>query len=140
MKKYLMTLSVLLVALVVVTGCGDSGKKLSCKGKEGDADTEAIVTFKDEKVSAITIKSSSEASYKEEANAAKTLLDTTYGPQFEKVEGVSYKAEVKDKRVTMILDIDISKTSDDIKESFATSSTTYDDIKKEYEGKGYTCK
>lgn len=132
---------VLVVMLCVfMTGCGDSGKKLSCKGKEGTADTEAIVKFKDDKVSKVTIKSSTEANSKEEAKAAKTILDTTYGPQFETIDGVSYKSEVKSKKVTMILDIDISKTTDDIKESYTTSASTYDEIKKEYEKKGYTCK
>lgn len=140
MKK-LKVLGLVVMVCVLMTGCGDSGKKLTCKGKEGNADTEAIVKFdKEEKINFVTIKSSSEATSKEEAKAAKTILDTTYGPQFEKVEGVSYKSEVKNKRVTMILDIDISKTADDVKASFATSASTYDEIKKEYEDKGYSCK
>ena len=137
MKKYLMTLSVLAITLVMATGCG--GKKLVCTAEEGTAKSEVTTSFKNGKATEATMKVTMEANSEEEAAQGKALLEGLASTNTE--DYITVKVDQKGKTVTMTSTLHISKMTDEqIAEELDGSDLTEESIKKYYEDDGYTCK
>ncbi len=142
MKKGLMTLSVMLAFVLVLTGCGGSSKKLTCKLDDEDSgNPEITVTFNKDKATKLETKMTMEASSEEEAQSGKAALDAILSTQYTGT-GVSYNSKVSGKSVVITVTMDVEKMDDAAKENFGVedATTTYEDAKKYFEAEGYTCK
>ena len=53
-------------------------------------------------------------------------------------EGITTKVDIKGKKVTAVMEADLSKMDDDAKKN--VEDTTYDEAKKEEADKGFSCK
>ena len=136
MKKYLMTLSVL-VAVLLMTGCGE--KKLVCKMEEGKENAEVTVAFKSGKATTATIKMTMEANSEEEAKQAKTVLESLVPASTE--EYTESKVTQKGKTVILTSTLKISEMTDEqIKEELGNVELTKEGMKSHFEGQGYSCK
>lgn len=138
MKKYLLTVVVLLVAVVTLTGCG-GGKTLSCS--KGDESVE--LEYNGDKIKKVTMKTLiAEADSKEQAEEAKQAGEEQLKSVNE--NGIDIKIVVEDKKVFFVYNIDIDKVDEDKREQylgdFVDSDVSYDDMKKEAEDSGYNCK
>ncbi len=144
MKKKVMFLSIFLVVTFVLTGCGSKDKKLTCSVTAEEAkflmlgdNQNAVITFKDNKASAISIEMIVKTESKEKAEE--------YKEQYEKLINLnsSSKMTTKVDETNLIITETIDNVSDmseeDVKDSFG-DDTSYDGIKKYFEEQGYSCK
>ena len=153
MKKYLL---VLIIMLLVVTGCGEKDKTdgktddkkepltktLTCEMKDTDGNTQKVVAEfdKDNYATVITMNMSmpfEEDTTKEEAEAAAAFVCAMID-----YEGASCDTEVSDKAMDVVIKFDMSKMSDEAKEEmgYDKENSTYDAMKKSMEETGATCK
>ena len=139
MKKYLLVLAIM---LLVATGCGKSGKTLSCEKKESDGTIEKVVAEfdKDNNATAVTMTMTmpfEEGVTKEEAEQTAGFVCAMVS-----FEGATCDTKVKDNALEVIFKFDLSKLSDETKEEmgYSKESATYDAMKKSMETAGYTCK
>lgn len=148
MKKNILTIAVLLVAVVSLTGCGSKDKKLTCTVTSDKAegalllgDSQKVeVTFKDDKASKISMEMTLKAESKEEAEEYKTqydqLLDMSSSSEY-----VKTTTKVDGTSLVVISEIeDISKLSEEDQKDAVGEDITYDGLKKSFEEQGYTCK
>lgn len=135
-----------LVSLLFLTGCGT--KKLKCS-MVNDANTElkinqdVVIAFKKDKMVKVDMEtivnlSDSYASY---ADELEENLKKEY-EKYEKKEGLKINTTKKDKKVTLTFSADLEKIDDKTKEEFdfVGIEQTIDEVKKEFEGQGYSCK
>lgn len=139
MKKYLL---VLVVMLLVVTGCG--GKKLTCTMEE-DGQTAKIVAEFDKNDKAKNVKmnmtmQSEEEMTDEEQEYMKTYMELMCSA-FD-YEGVTCEVKTDKKAVDLVIEMNFAKMSAETKEEldFSEEESTYDAMKKNFEESGYTCK
>ncbi len=135
MKKFGMGfLAVMLV--VVLAGC-TGGKTLTC-------------TFDEEDMMSGSVTMNFDGEDKLEKYSLETVMDfgmdlgeeyaADMCADFEDQDGVSCEAEVDGTAIKMMLDIDFTKASDEVKEELSGESDNYADIKAELEDEGYECK
>ncbi len=145
MKK-IITLTVLLVTAVTLTGCGKN-KTLECTvtaetAKDlilADKQT-AIMTFKDNQLSKASIEMTIEAESKEEAEEYKKQFEQLM--EMDKSDSkMEYKMKIDGTNLVVSSEIaDIDKMdADERKEEFG-EDTSYDGLKKYFEDQGYSCK
>lgn len=136
MKKYMMML-VVMIALIMTTGCG--GKKLNCTMESDGIVSEATAKISGGKVTSTTIKMSKEASSEEEASQYKTAFETSLESQ--KEDYITTDVKVDGKKVTVTATLHVSKmTEEQIKSNLGDTELTLDGMKDYYTEKGYTCK
>ena len=137
MKKYLMTLSVLVAVLLMTTGCGE--KKLVCTAEKEGIKGEATTTFKSGKATVTTVKLILEANSEEEAKQAKEEYEA-----FAQLNMASYvESDVKldGKKITVTTTLKLSEMTDEqIKDELDGNDITEDGMKKYYEAESFTCK
>lgn len=140
MKKNVKILGVIAISLMLMTGCG-SEKKLVCTDTDGKLTEEITFKFVDDKITNVKMVYTSEQSSKEEAennkDSLKTFITMNYGTPDH--SGYTYESSVSGTKIIGTIDADYSKVTDNFKELISAKST-YEDVKKEYEGNGSTCK
>ncbi len=136
MKRKLIALTALLVTAVTLTGCGNT-KTLTCTATENGEKETYTYKFSKDKLTKATIKAEMEAESEEQAQEYKKSAEEEGAGLFEG-EGITTKVEVKGKKVMATIEMDIEKMSEEDKATVANK--TYDEIKKEAEEDGYTCK
>ena len=147
MKKKLILLSAIALTMLLVTGCGNKTRVLSCSingtesGVKYTQDMDA--TFKGDKVAKIDMKMAFDISefpedYKPtlEENMRKTYEETY------KKTGSSVKVETKDNDILVYINMDLEKMSDEDKAALNVVDTkgSYSATKLDMEKSGYTCK
>ncbi len=144
--------AILTVSLLLITGCGNNEKTLTCTNSEESSgikmNQEVTMTFKDDKVTYVKMSIDNEATDDTIINnwdMFASMLDS----QFEQTnkDGVSLKTNNnKDKHTYNVsLEIDLTKASDDTLAEYdldgiANETATYEDTKKSAEADGFTCK
>lgn len=146
--KYLV---ITLLALLVVTGCG-SGKKLTCTKEESssgiDMKQTITVNFEKDKVSKVKLSLNSKAT-NETIKSNWNLFAETLGKQFSSSskEGIKITTKNDSKNYSYLieLEVDVNKAKKEDLEEYdmedvLDSTESYDDLKKDFEGEGYSCK
>jgi len=143
MKRFRLVLC-LLTAMVVLVGCSGS-KKLTCTHEaeyEGETQkAQSIYTFdkKGEKLSSLTYIQTIGLKDKDDLDeyyeAGQKICDNA-----NEEEGVSCKMSRATGSVTMTTTITMSKLGAEERKELEENGANYDDLKKEYEDKGFTCK
>lgn len=143
MKRILMG-ATLLVTIVSLTACGDSGKTLTCtqsKSDNGFTNEEKVVyKLKKNKVKSATLTTTikAEGDYAQYIEDYKTNAKET-ADDFNKLDGVSAKVESKDNKVSVIIDLNPEKMSED-NYNLYNMGESYESLKDKYSKDGYTCK
>lgn len=139
MKKYLMTLSILIITLLLVTGCG--GKKLVCTGTEDDMDMKITTKFEDDTVSELTMEMTMEAPSEDDAKEGKNQMDVLMEPAFTSLEGVKYDSNAKGKKLTITITMDMDKVDTETRNRYlASDKNTYKEVKESFESQNFKCK
>ena len=145
MKKIIAVLS--LVCVFCVTGCGKgdlSCTKTNNSNENLKSEQTVNVNFKDKKVSTVDIKEVVNLSekYEKYADQLEKNLKTQYGNFKENENGIEIKSTRDGKKITLNVKADLTKMSSDAKNSFKAVGTaqTKDEVKKELESQGFTCK
>ena len=144
--------AILTVSLLLITGCGNNEKTLTCTNSEESSgikmNQEVTMTFKDDKVTYVKMSIDNEATDDTIINnwdMFASMLDS----QFKETnkDGVSLKTNNnKDKHTYNVsLEIDLTKASDDALAEYgldgiADEKASYEDTKKSAEADGFTCK
>ncbi len=144
--------AILTVSLLLITGCGNNEKTLTCTNSEESSgikmNQEVTMTFKDDKVTYVKMSIDNEATDDTIINnwdMFASMLDS----QFKETnkDGVSLKTNNnKDKHTYNVsLEIDLTKASDDALAEYgldgiADEKASYEDTKKDAEADGFTCK
>lgn len=136
MKKKIVMMSCLFMALLVLTGCGS--KKLVCTSTEKGSSIKAVTEFKDNKAFTTTVETTEEAASEEEAKQLKETYEAMLGLMTN--ESVTMEVKVDGKKVTLIATLNIEKMTDEDRQEEFNGDITYDGMKKYYEADGYTCK
>lgn len=141
-----MFLSIVLVAMIALVGCGNKDKKLTCSVTSENAkflmlgdSQEAVVTFKEDKVSKVSMEMVIKADSKEQAEEYKSQYEQLLSSD----TSTDVKAETKVDGTNFIVTEkieDVSKLSEETKKELLGEDITYDGLKKYYEEQGYTCK
>lgn len=140
MKK----ISILLITLLLITGCGSKVKKMTCTKEISDDKSnmkyEDVITYEEKVVS--TVNNKMELSFNEE-NIAYLEMFKGYADasneQYNKVEGVSSKAESTSNSVILTVDYDLKKMTDENITNYNLNKDI-DLLKEFYTTNGYTCK
>lgn len=138
MKKYLIALVAL---LVVATGCGNN-KKLTCTMEEDGSKEEMIMTYKKDELVKIegvsTIVSDVEVSKDEVAMYEGFACGMIQGMS----EHIDCKVDAKGKEIKITISMDIEKMSDEelAELGYTKEGSSYEEMKKDAEADGYTCK
>ena len=143
---------ILAVSVLLITGCGNSEKTLTCTSSEEDSglkmSQEVTMTFKDDKISNVKMSIDNEATDDtiiDNWDMFVSMLET----QFEKTDEDGVKLSTDNDTANHIynvsLEVDLEKASDDSLSKYdldgiADENATYEDTKKELEDSGYTCK
>ena len=135
MKRKLIALTALLVTAVTLTGCGNT-KTLTCTMTEDGVTETHVYKFSKDKLTKMTYKEEMEAESEEQAQEYKKLAEES--SELLSGEGITTKVDVKGKKVTSVMEADLSKMDDDAKKN--VEDTTYDEVKKEEEEDGFSCK
>ncbi len=140
MKKSLLTLSVLLVSVFTLSGCGNT-KTLKCTKSEDGALETIKITFEKDKATKIdnTLEQTFETD--EEVQSSKQVSDALLGSTMNSYEGVSYESKIDGKKLSINMVIEVDKLNDESAEAlgYNDETTTYDETKKHYTDEGYTC-
>ena len=140
MKKYLIALVAL---LVVVTGCGNT-KKLTCTMTEDGENAKAVMEFdKEDKLTKMTMTMSQDFEQeltKEEVELYQGVMSAACASYPD--EYADCEVKVDKKKMEIIVSYDVSKMTDEQIEEMGIDKTTmsYDEMKKDAEADGFTCK
>lgn len=144
--------ALLTVSLLLITGCGNSEKTLTCTNTEEDSglkmSQEVTMTFKDDKVTYVKMSIDNEAVDDTIIDNWDMFVSMLEGQFDEKSEdGVSLKINNNtDKHIFNVsLEIDLEKATDDALSTYGLDGITdenasYEDTKKDAEADGFTCK
>ena len=144
MKKIVML--IVMVSLFCVTGCGQDN--LVCKmtndaNEELEIKQDVIVGFKDKRMTRIYLRSVIDlsAKYAKYADQLATNLKNQY-KDYEGKTGFDMKTSKDSKKVTFILKGNLEEMDEATKSSFNLVGTgqTKEEVKKQLEAQGYTCK
>lgn len=142
MKKIYTLLSI--IALILLTGCDKN--KLTCTKKEEannfTFESKYVFTFNKESIKKATMSSTGTllGDYNnEDAIADYATTAESAATQYNSVEGITAKVNTNKNKVTLNVDIDPAKLSSEDKVEYGVDMNK-DDLTKELEGLGYTCK
>ena len=145
MKKFF-KISALVLAVVLVSGCGSKGKVLTCTMSEKESGMEISETVK------ITFESDKATKY---SKVEKVVVDKKYKEYistfaksaenqykaFKNEKGVTYKVTTKSNEVKVTFDADLTKASKTVKEELSVDQkATYAETKKAATDAGFKCK
>ncbi len=123
-----------IIMLLIITGCGE--KNLTCEyyDEEWEVNQTMSMKFKNNDMSSLEV--SMEFDYiteptNEELNSVCS--------QYDDVEGVSCSSSNSDSKITVKLNIDLSKVDSDYLEEMKIEELDYDSVKKNYELNEFTC-
>lgn len=140
-KVYGLFLAIL--SLTVITGCGSKKNEITCTSTQDDQKVVATVkTDKDDKITNVKMSTSMKASSKEELDSTYKLLNSSLD-EMNKNEGAKVSLSKKDLTLTMTVQVDLTKISDDVKSSLGLGdefNTTGAEFKKTATSNGATCK
>ena len=147
MKRF-KTLLIVVIGVFCLTGCG--GKKLTCSQsatEEGmKTNVEVTLKFSGDEVSNIKMVMDYQAE-SEELKGSWSMYTGVLDGMFKEMDGkdgVKYSSKADDKnfKYSLTLDIDPSKVAKEVSESLDLEDLkgTYDTVKKEAEAAGFTCK
>lgn len=143
--KRILTGATLLITLVSLTACGNSGKTLTCTQTNKTTDdftSEEKVVFKlkDNKVKTATITTTiiPTGSYAEYIEDYKTNAKEA-AEDYNKLDGVSAKVDSKDNKISVIVDLTADKMNED-NYNLYNMGESYESLKDKYSKDGYKCK
>ena len=143
---------ILTVSVLLITGCGNSEKPLTCTNSEEDSgltmSQEVTMTFKDDKISNVKMSIDSEATDDtiiDNWDMFASMMETQFEESNKDGVKLSTNNDTNKHIFNVSLEIDLEKASDDALSEYgldgiADESATYEDTKKEAEDSGYTCK
>ena len=141
MRKYLFSL---VAVLLLITGCGNERKKLTCTMEEDGTINEVKMEFgKNDNLTLITMKMVK--SFEKELTDDEVKLyenaSSVACEQYPK-ESVECEANVTKKELELVVTYKIAKmTNEELSEAgYKKESATYDEMKKSAENSGFTCK
>ncbi len=147
MKKFLLGLGFTLV----LTGCG--GKTLTCTMEESESGMEmkAKTVYKFDSNGENVKKANVEMSVKVDDEAKKTLetigmsmedLSSSFSEKFDdyKEAGIDVKTKTTDNSLSFKANIDVNKLTDEQLEDIDLNDINYEEVKKDLEESGFTCK
>ncbi len=146
--KRVFKLGMLVLSLVLVTGCGGSkGKTLNCTrelNETGMNESSAMkVKFKGDKVNKIdsTLKITLSDEFVSSLGSLKSSMESIYDGIKTK-DGVKIKSTSDKNSFTINLELDVSKFNENELAGIdlVDVNSSYDEIKSVYEKEGYTCK
>ena len=146
MKNFL-KVSVLALVLVLVSGCGSSGKVLTCTQTEEESGMKMVntvkMTFEKDKATKLDmeVKITLDDEYKSYMSMFTSAFESQY-KSLKEEKGVSYKSDTKGNTATFTVNADLTKMSKDAKDKlgFGDATGSYSDNKKAAEKEGYKCK
>ncbi len=138
MRKKVMLMTVLFLALVILTGCG--GKKLTCTTTEDGEISKLVANFKNNKVTTMTTESTEVYETEEEAENSKKVLTAMLGVT--QSDYLKFEIKQNGKELTTIMTLDLTKMTDEqiAEEIEVKQDISYDGLKEMYESQGFECK
>jgi Uncharacterized protein conserved in bacteria len=147
------TMAIAFICLIVLTGCG-GGKKLSCTVEEASTYNEIDTTgyeikFEFSKDGKKLNKFTESAYAKYSSSASKEDLNEVYEDlkdsckEFNDYAGVTCKGNKAGTKLSKTITVNLGKaTPETLKEFYLDTfkDSSYDEVKKEVEGFGYSCK
>ena len=141
-----------LVALLLVTGCGskNANSTLTCTKEQEDTGMKIsekhVMTFENDKVSLVDLKIdfvADDENVKTNWDSIVEILNQQF--VYDDYEGVEFSKSSTSDSYTWALKVDLNKVSDEALDALdlndvADSNEKYDDVKKDFEADGYTCK
>jgi len=131
--------------ILLLSGCGE--KKLTCTKDDSNTGESSsykmVLTYKKDTLTkmhatdAITLSDE----YKDQIDDMVSKYNSLYD-DFNKIDGFKATVTGKDNVITITVDTDVTKLSDDDKSSLGVNvySTSYNDAKSNIEADGFTCK
>lgn len=142
MKK-VCSLFLVVLSLVIITGCGSSAKnEITCTQKEDDDKVSVTVrTDKDDKITSVKMSVEMKAPSKSELDSTYEIMKAS-SKEMNKVDGVKYNVSKKDLNLIIDTEVDFKKVSDEVKSELNIENfeTTGAEFKKNAEADGATCK
>lgn len=143
---------ILAVSVLLITGCGNNEKTLTCTNSEEDSglkmSQEVTMTFKDDKISYVKMSIDNEATDDtiiDNWDMFVSILDSQFKESNEDGVKLSTDNDTDNHIYNVSLEIDLEKASDDALAEYnldgiTDENATYEDTKKEAEDSGFTCK
>ena len=148
--KGLKLLTIVVVGLLCLTGCGE--KTLICTNAEEDSGVkmvqEAQMTFKDDQVTKVRMSIEATATdddIKEYWGSFISAMESQYEEVDEEGVKLTLTNDEKNYKFNMTVEVDVTKASEDALveydlEELADTTATLEEVKKEAEADGFTCK
>lgn len=148
--KGLKLLTIVVVGLLCLTGCGE--KTLTCTNTEEDNGVkmvqEAQMTFKDDQVTKVRMSIEATATdndIKEYWGSFISAMESQYEEVDEEGVKLTLTNDEKNYKFNMTVEVDVTKASEDALveydlEQLADTTATLEEVKKEAEADGFTCK
>lgn len=148
--KGLKLLTIVVVGLLCLTGCGE--KTLTCTNTEEDSGVkmvqEAQMTFKDDQVTKVRMSIEATATdddIKEYWGSFISAMESQYEEVDEEGVKLTLTNDEKNYKFNMTVEVDVTKASEDALveydlEQLADTTATLEEVKKEAEADGFTCK
>ena len=148
--KGLKLLTIVVVGLLCLTGCGE--KTLTCTNTEEDNGVkmvqEAQMTFKDDQVTKVRMSIEATATdddIKEYWGSFISAMESQYEEVDEEGVKLTLTNDEKNYKFNMTVEVDVTKASEDALveydlEELADTTATLEEVKKEAEADGFTCK
>lgn len=148
--KELKLLIIVVVGLLCLTGCGE--KTLICTNAEEDSGVkmvqEAQMTFKDDQVTKVRMSIEATATdddIKEYWGSFISAMESQYEEVDEEGVKLTLTNDEKNYKFNMTVEVDVTKASEDALveydlEELADTTATLEEVKKEAEADGFTCK
>ena len=149
MKRFL-RVSILVFALILVTGCGSKGKTLTCTTKRKTGEEKYYYTYKavfnkKDELKKFYVTTKVKADRRSDLKDLKEDFDDEAEDELEDIDGITYKSKISDGYLIINATVDMSKIDeDDFEDIFdIEADIDYDDLKDYYEDNDYedfTCK
>ena len=154
--KRILRVSILVFALILVTGCEtNSGRTLTCTKKQtyNDNKFEHKYVFyydEDDEMTKIKVDAKFTAEDKDTAKEYKEMEEEVFDDNFKGVKGISYKSKLSGKTVTISFSADLNKLDvDDLDHDFdyyfsvdgdETRKETKEKMESKHDEYGFKCK
>ena len=150
MKKFVLSF-VFVTLSVLLAGCGNSEKSLSCSKDFSSSMPSGItmiqdskIEFKNNKIESMDMimKFEISSTYKSQFDSLMETMKSTYEKQYGSHEGITVTTnKTGDSTFEVVISIDYKNISSSTKSAIgAVGSESYSVNKKQLEGQGYTCK
>jgi len=143
MKKTLMTFGLMLISVVMLTGCSSNERTLSCVLEEDGMKITVDSTFRNDELR--TIKMISEVSFgdetiEEEDYAFIEMMFAAACDEFD-FEGVECSTDITASSATVTVEVNVARASDEAVDALNfPDDLTYDEIRADLVGDGFVCR